>query len=97
MIRACLTCREFFDIPDDTIYDLESYVDILRIDGRAHQFTTGRAAEALTRSIIAEQQRGPRKSLGGFNAGEIAALLTPAPKAEALTLDSLFAADIEVA
>jgi hypothetical protein len=97
MLRVCITCRNFFEVPEGTVFDLESYVDVIRIDGRAHQLATGRAADQLAKSIIDEQQRSPRKLLGGFQTGELAALMAPPPKTEALTLDSLFAADIEVA
>ena len=95
MLRPCEICRQFFEVPENAVFDFESYCDILRIDGRAHIFLTGRAAEILTQSIIAEHERseGKRrhKPLGGFNAGELDALLAPAPETGEATLDSLFA------
>jgi hypothetical protein len=99
MLRPCELCRTFFEIPEGTVYDFESYCDILRIDGRAHVFITGRGQEKLAEAIIAEQNRVPKtKQLRGFDSGdELAALLAPTPQNEAATLDALFPAEPEAA
>ena len=56
-IRACINCRQIFEMRPDTVYAQQSYFDVW-IDpatGRAHSFPTGTPQKNLLRQIEREQ------------------------------------------